>query len=163
VSSLQIPSFSALNELLARHFTKRSQRRRYRCFTIAQDSARILILFSSIYPFHYQSRWYPGSMWTRSSTHRQRSQVSIRSRSFIHLQWSVTLSFSSSQSTHPLLLTHSSVPSQGYSISTTTGVGGLDYGSAQGASSGAGSVKGGNGIAKGLFATVFVVSLVHYF
>ncbi|GAA5838175.1 hypothetical protein JCM3766R1_001848 [Sporobolomyces carnicolor] len=43
-----------------------------------------------------------------------------------------------SQSSAGISYTYTGVPSQGYSISTTTGVGGLDYGSAQGrATSGA--------------------------
>ncbi|GAA6008506.1 hypothetical protein JCM11491_004502 [Sporobolomyces phaffii] len=41
-----------------------------------------------------------------------------------------------SQSEAGIAYTYTGVPSQGYSISTTTGVGGLDYGSAQGGSSG---------------------------
>ncbi|GAA6059947.1 hypothetical protein JCM10212_003087 [Sporobolomyces blumeae] len=40
-----------------------------------------------------------------------------------------------SQSSAGISYTYSGVPSQGYSISTTTGVGGIDYGSAQGGGS----------------------------
>ncbi|GAA5881591.1 hypothetical protein JCM16303_005502 [Sporobolomyces ruberrimus] len=58
-----------------------------------------------------------------------------------------------SQSSAGISYTYTGVPSQGHSISTTTGVGGLDYGSAQGGTS-AGTVV----IAKiGLSSLGFVV------
>ncbi|GAA5845256.1 hypothetical protein JCM5353_006783 [Sporobolomyces roseus] len=68
-----------------------------------------------------------------------------------------------SQTQAGLSYTYNGIPSQGYSISTTTGVGGLDYGSAQGGSSGASSVReGGKGIAKILFTSVLLVLFSQY-